>query len=118
MVNVEDLHRSGGFVDAVDDPVGAASSAVAAGEWSEQRLADSLWVGRERLLAEFQYGRGNGLGQAVGDRPPCGGLEPHVVRRVLGHPLSGAGHPSADQVGSHRSQVDALFAALQCGEAF
>jgi hypothetical protein len=35
VVDVEDVHCAGGFVDAVDNPVGTAASAVAAGQRSE-----------------------------------------------------------------------------------
>src|SRR5260370_27831461 len=79
VVDVEDVHGAGVFVDAVDEPVGSAPGAVAAGEGGEQRLADTVWADSERGVAEFEDGCGDSLGQPVGDRPSGGRLEADVV---------------------------------------
>jgi hypothetical protein len=72
VVNVEEMDDGGGFVDAVYDPVGSAPGSVAAGQRAEQRLADAVRIDGERGVAEVQDGRGDGLGQPLGDGPPGG----------------------------------------------
>jgi hypothetical protein len=78
VVDVEDMHGSGVIIDAVDDAVGSAPGAVAAGEWSEQRLSDSMRVDRERVVTELEYRCRNSFRQAPGDRPPSGRLESQI----------------------------------------
>lgn len=63
VINVEDMDDAGGFVDAVHDPVSATPSSVTTGQRAEQGLADAVRIARKRGIAEFQDGRGDGLGQ-------------------------------------------------------
>src|SRR6266487_1196847 len=87
VIDVEDVHGAGAFVDPVDDPVGAPAGAVAAGEGPEERLADAVRADRERGIAELEYRGCHGFGQPRYDRAPGGGLEPDVVPlgRLRGH---------------------------------
>lgn len=79
VVDVNDVYRSCAFLDAVNDPVGAAPGAMAPGEWTEQRLADPVRIDGECAIAEFERRRGYGLRQALGDCPASGRLKPHIV---------------------------------------
>jgi hypothetical protein len=44
MIDVEDMHGTGGFIDAVHDPAGAAPGTVTACQRAEQRLASALRI--------------------------------------------------------------------------
>jgi hypothetical protein len=114
--NVEDMDDAGGFVDAVHDPVGATPGSVAAGQRAEQGLADAVRIDRKRGIAEFQDGRGDGLGQPRGDGAPGCGLEADVIPlpRWDGH-LPGGAAPG--QVLAHRRQVRAGLTSAERGQA-
>src|ERR1017187_900421 len=88
MLDVEDMNRARGFVDAVDDPVGTAPGAVAAGQRAEERLPDAVRAEGKRGLAEFQNGRGARRGQRARNGAAGSGLETDVVpvRRGWRHP--------------------------------
>ena len=62
VVDAEDVHGAIGFVDPVDDPVGAAAGSVTARQRAEQGFADAVRVDRQGGLAEFQHGGSNRLG--------------------------------------------------------
>jgi anti-sigma regulatory factor (Ser/Thr protein kinase) len=47
------------FVDSIDDPIGAAPGGVVAVEGFIQRLADSVWAGRDRPVDGFHGGDGD-----------------------------------------------------------
>ncbi len=79
VVNIEDMDYAAGLVDPVDDSIGAPPGAATTGERPEQRLADPLRVHRKRRIAELQYGGGDGFRQPLGNRSPCGRLEPDLV---------------------------------------
>ena len=79
MIDVEDMHDAGGFIDAVYDSVGAAPRTVTACERAEQRLADTLRIDSQCRIAKLQDRGGHRLGQTLGDSPPGGGLEADVV---------------------------------------
>jgi len=79
VVDIKDVYQVAGFVDPVDDPVGAAAGAVTSGERPEQRLADAMRVDRERGVAKLEYRSGNAFREPLGDRSPCGRLEPDLV---------------------------------------
>jgi hypothetical protein len=79
VVNVEDMDDAGRFVNAVHDPIGSAPGSVAAGQRAEQGLADAVRIDSKRGVTELQHGRGDGLGQPLGNGPPGGGLEADVV---------------------------------------
>src|SRR6516162_8605078 len=79
VVNVEDVDNAAVLVDPVDDAITAAPGAMATGERSKQRLADPMRIGRKRGIAELQHGGGNGFRKPLGDRSPCGRLEPDLV---------------------------------------
>ena len=68
-----------GVVDAVDDPVGAAPGAMAAGQRAEERLPDPVRADSECGLTELQDSCGDVLGQPVRNGPAGGGLEADVV---------------------------------------
>ena len=44
MVNVENMHDAGRFVDEVHDPVGSTPGSVATGQRAEQELAGALRI--------------------------------------------------------------------------
>lgn len=79
VVDIKDVYQEGGFIDPVDDPVGASPGTVTSGEGPEQRLADAMRVDRERGIAKLEHGSGNALREPLGDRSPCGRLEPDLV---------------------------------------
>jgi hypothetical protein len=54
LVDVEDVDGAVVFVDSVDNPVGAASGSMAAGQGAEQRLADAVRADGEGGFAELQ----------------------------------------------------------------
>ena len=87
VINIENVHNAAVLVDSVNDAVGAAPGAVTTRKRPEQRLAYLLRVHRERGITELQYRSGNGLREPLGDRSPCGRLEPDLVplRRIGGH---------------------------------
>jgi len=77
--DVEDMHGAIGFVDPVDDPVGAAAGSVTARQRAEQGFADAVGVDRQGGFAEFQHGGSNRLGLPLRDGPvPLLGLSAHV----------------------------------------
>jgi len=55
VVDVENVHGAGVLIYPVNDPVGAATGPMAAGERAEQRLAYPMRVLCERGIAEFQH---------------------------------------------------------------
>jgi hypothetical protein len=79
VVNVENVGNAAVPVDPVDDAIGAGQGAVTTGERPEQRLADPLRVDGKRGIAELQHGGSNSFRKPLGDRSPCGGLEPDLV---------------------------------------
>src|SRR5215510_5772525 len=87
VVTVEYVDDAAVLVDPVDDAIGAAPGTVTTGQRPEQRLADPVRILCECGVAELQHGGGNGFRKPLGDRPPCGSLEPDFVplRRVGRH---------------------------------
>src|SRR5215467_11326522 len=79
VVYIEDVDHVAVLVDPVDDAIGAAPGSVAASERPEQLLADTVRILCECGVAELQHGGGNGFRKPLGDRPPCGRLEPDLV---------------------------------------
>ena len=53
VVDVEDVYGAVGFVDPVNDPVGAAAGSVTACEGAEQRFADAVRVDCPGILGEW-----------------------------------------------------------------
>jgi hypothetical protein len=68
VVDVEDLDRSGVFLDSIDNPVCAAPCSVAASQRAEQRLTDAVRVDSKGSLAELQHGSGIALRAAGWNR--------------------------------------------------
>ncbi len=58
VVDVEDVDGAVVFVDSVNDPVGAASGSMAAGQGAEQRLTDAGRADGERGFGERPIERG------------------------------------------------------------
>ncbi len=87
VVNIEDVDETAILVDPVYDAIGAAPGTVATGQRPEQRLADPVRIDRESGIAELQHSGGNGFRKPLGNRPPCGSLEPDLVplRRSARH---------------------------------
>ena len=85
VVNIEDVDHAAALVDPVNDAMGAAPGTVTACERPEQRLAYPLRVHSERGIAELQHRSGDGFRKPVGNRSPCGRLEPDLI------PLRGFG---------------------------
>src|ERR1700728_4830143 len=79
VVDVENVDDAEGFVDAVHDPVGPAPGTMAAGQRSEQRLANAMRGGGQSGVTELQHSGGDGLRQPVGDRAAGCGLEADLV---------------------------------------
>src|SRR5580704_9518504 len=79
VVDIKDVYQLAGFIDPVDGPVGATAGTVTSGERPEQRLADAMRVDRERGVAKLEYRSGNAFREPLGDRSPCGRLEPDLV---------------------------------------
>jgi hypothetical protein len=79
VVDIKDVYLMAGFVDPVDDAIGAAAGAVTSGERPEQRLADAMRVDREGGIAKFEYSSGNALWEPLGDCSPRGRLEANLV---------------------------------------
>src|SRR5215472_17402392 len=79
VINVEYVDDAAVLLDPVDDAIGAAPGTVTTGQRPEQRLADPMRIHSECSVAELQHGGGNGFRKPLGDRPPCGGLEPYFV---------------------------------------
>jgi len=53
MINIENVDDAAVLVDPVDHAIGAAPSAVTAGERPKQRLANWVRVVRQRRIAEL-----------------------------------------------------------------
>lgn len=53
-IDVKNMDGTGGFIDAVHDPVGAAPRTVTAGQRAEQRLANTLRIDSQCGFAELQ----------------------------------------------------------------
>ena len=79
MVNIEDMDNTAALVDPVNDAISAAPGTVTASKRPEQRLADPLRVDRKRGIAELQHSGSNRFRKPVGNRSPCGRLEPDLV---------------------------------------
>jgi hypothetical protein len=80
VVDVEDVNNSIALVDPVDDAICAAPCAVAASQRPEQRFADPVRVAaRKPGIAKLQHGGSNSFRKPMGDRSPCGRLEPDLV---------------------------------------
>jgi len=79
MINNEDVHNAAALIDAIDDAIGAAPSAMTTGQRSEQRRANSVRIACKRGIAELQHGSGNGFREPLGDRSPCRKLETDLV---------------------------------------
>lgn len=43
VVNIEDVHNTAGFVDPIEDPIGAAARAVTPGEWPGVKSRDVVY---------------------------------------------------------------------------
>ena len=56
---MQDLHRAGVFIDAVDHSVVTSASRVQAAKLAAERLAHSLWVVSEGPEDERDAGRGD-----------------------------------------------------------
>jgi hypothetical protein len=97
VVDVENVDNAAVLVDPVDDAIGAAQGAVTTGERPEQRLADPLRVDRKRGIAELQYNGSSGFRKPLGNRSPCGWLEPDLVPPRLGQSPPVGAH--ADRAG-------------------
>jgi len=76
VVYIEDVDHAAVLVDSVDDAIGTAPGTVTA---SKRRLADPMRVDRKRGVAELQHGGGDGFRKPLGNRSPCGRLEPDLV---------------------------------------
>lgn len=79
VVNVEDVDNAAVLVDPVDDAIRAAPGTMATGERPKQRLANPIRIDCKRGIAKLQHGSGNGFRESLGDRSPCGRLEPDLV---------------------------------------
>jgi hypothetical protein len=79
VVNIEDMDNATVLIDPVDDAIGAAPGAVTTSERPEERLADPVWIDREGGITELQDGGGNCFRQPLGNRSPCGRLEPDFI---------------------------------------
>src|SRR4051794_15698042 len=86
MVDAEDDHLAGGFVDAVQDAVGAATGGMDAGEVSAQGLAHPMRVADQRAREELDDGRRHGLRKLVLQGPDYRWGQDQFVRlRGFGH---------------------------------
>ena len=66
MGDEDDADDSGVVVNAVDDPVGAASRAVSVVQWSAEPAPDPVWVLEQRAFQERQCRGSDGLWQLLG----------------------------------------------------
>ena len=58
MDHTNDGHAVTGFVDSVDDPVGASTCAVSIGQWRSEALPDPVGVVEQRPDDELEGGEG------------------------------------------------------------
>ena len=65
VINVGDLNGTAAVVDPINDPVCAAPGAMAAGQGPGQRLADAVWIDRQRGMAEFEHSGRDSLRTAI-----------------------------------------------------
>ena len=84
VVDIEHVHNAGLFVNAVDDTVGPAPSAVAAGQRAEERFAYPARAQGQGSFAEFKDRCRYRLWQPFSDGAACGGLEPYLIA-LAGH---------------------------------
>ncbi len=130
-IDVEGMHRSGGLVNPVDDPVGAAQSTMAAGERSEELLADTVRIDGECGVAEFQNGGCDGFRESAGDSTAGCRLEPDFVPllrfcshtpvarrlarswRTAARSAPGSPRPSADRLSEIRA-TESVSARISC----
>lgn len=61
VLDIADVDNATVLIDAIDDAVDAATGAVAAGERSEQRIANPGRVDRTRRIAKLQHRGSNGF---------------------------------------------------------
>ena len=83
MINVENLHHVGLFVNPIDNTIGSAPCAVTAGQRPEQRLAHPAGAESQSGLAEFKHRHRHGFRQPLGDGATRGRLEPYLVRLTV-----------------------------------
>jgi hypothetical protein len=66
VIDTYDVYGSGGFVNAVDHPVGAASCGVVPGQLACERLADPVRVVQQCSGQELSHRRGDRNWQTAG----------------------------------------------------
>jgi hypothetical protein len=75
VVDVEDMHGPRAVVNPINDPICAATGAVAARKRAEERFANAVRIDGECARAELEHGGCHGLRQALHEGAPGTGLE-------------------------------------------